>query len=74
MREVLARVHSHRSLAWLVSRYSARLPLQPFFSLSSMFLAALAVIFADKGAAALQAVGEFIGIRLETAHVFAFRK
>jgi high-affinity iron transporter len=46
-------------LAWLVSRYSARLPLQLFFSLSSLFLAALAVIFAGKGVAALQAAGKF---------------
>jgi high-affinity Fe2+/Pb2+ permease len=71
MMEFLARVRSHRSLAWLVSRYSARLSLQLFFSLSSPFLAALAVIFAGKGAAALQAAGEFIGIRLETDHVVA---
>lgn len=46
-------------LAWLVSRYSARLPLRLFFSLSSLFLAALAVIFAGKGVAALQAAGKF---------------
>lgn len=45
-------------LAWLVARYSARLPLQLFFSLSSLFLAALAVIFAGKGVAALQAAGK----------------
>ncbi len=44
--------------AWLVSRFSARLPLQLFFSLSSLFLAALAVIFAGKGVAALQAAGK----------------
>jgi len=46
-------------LAWVISRYSARLPLKLFFSLSSLFLAALAVIFAGKGVAALQAAGEF---------------
>jgi len=45
-------------LAWLISRYSARLPLQLFFSLSSLFLAALAVIFAGKGVAALQTAGK----------------
>jgi high-affinity iron transporter len=33
--------------------------LKLFFSLSSLFLAALAVIFAGKGVAALQAAGEF---------------
>lgn len=46
-------------LAWLISRYSARLPLRLFFSLSSLLLAALAVIFAGKGVAALQAAGQF---------------
>ena len=45
-------------LAWLVSRYSARLPWHLLFSLSSLFLAVLAVIFAGKGVAALQAAGE----------------
>jgi high-affinity iron transporter len=45
-------------LAWLVSRYSARLPLRLFFGLSSLFLAALAVIFAGEGVAALQAAGK----------------
>src|SRR5713226_5263318 len=44
-------------LAWLVSRYSARLPRQLLFSLSSLFVAVLAVIFAGKGVAALQAAG-----------------
>lgn len=46
-------------LAWVISRYSARLPVKLFFSLSSLFLAALAVIFAGKGVAALQAAGKF---------------
>lgn len=45
-------------LAWVISRYSAKLPLKLFFSLSSLFLAALAVIFAGKGVAALQAAGK----------------
>ncbi|HKQ26672.1 MAG TPA: FTR1 family protein [Burkholderiales bacterium] len=45
-------------LAWVISRYSARLPLKLFFNLSSLFLAALAVIFAGKGVAALQAAGK----------------
>ncbi|MGQ0577880.1 MAG: cytochrome c/FTR1 family iron permease [Betaproteobacteria bacterium] len=46
-------------LAWLVSRYSARMPSQLFFRLSSLFLAVPAVIFAGKGVAALQAAGQF---------------
>jgi len=45
-------------IGWLVCRYSARLPWQLLFSLSSLFLAVLAVIFAGKGVAALQAAGQ----------------
>lgn len=46
-------------LAWLVSRYGARLPLRLFSSLSSLFLVMLAIIFAGKGMAALQVAGKF---------------
>lgn len=45
-------------LAWVISHFGARLPLRLFFGLSSLFLAALAVIFAGKGVAALQAAGK----------------
>lgn len=45
-------------LAWLISRYSARLRFGLFFSLSSLLMAALAIIFAGKGVAALQAAGK----------------
>lgn len=45
-------------IAWLVCRYSARLPWWLLFSLSSLYLAVLAVIFAGKGVAALQAAGQ----------------
>ncbi len=45
-------------LAWLMSHYVARLPWQLLLSLSSLFLAVLAVIFAGKGVAALQAAGQ----------------
>lgn len=44
-------------LAWVISRYSARLPLGLFFGLSSLFLAGLAIMFAGQGVAALQAAG-----------------
>ncbi len=44
-------------LAWLVLRFSARLPLRQFFSLSSVLMFILAVVFAGKGIAALQEVG-----------------
>src|SRR4026208_1624287 len=46
-------------LAWLVSRYSARLTLRLFSGVSSLFLAALATVFAGKGLAALQVAGQF---------------
>src|SRR6185436_3332238 len=45
-------------LAWFISHYGAKLPLRLFFGFSSLFLAALAVIFAGKGVAALQAAGK----------------
>ena len=44
--------------AWLIARVSARLPLGLFFAASAAFLAALAVVFAGKGIAALQAAGK----------------
>jgi len=44
--------------AWLIARFSARLPVGLFFAASSAFLAALAVIFAGKGIAALQIAGK----------------
>ena len=43
--------------AWLVTRFSQKLPLGLFFGLSAMFLAVMAVVFAGKGIAALQAAG-----------------
>jgi high-affinity iron transporter len=44
--------------AWVIIRFSMRLPLGIFFGLSALFLAVLAVIFAGKGIAALQAAGK----------------
>lgn len=44
--------------AWLFARFSMRLPLGLFFGASAAFLAALAVVFAGKGIAALQAAGK----------------
>src|SRR5581483_1007363 len=44
--------------AWLIARYSAKLPLGLFFTISAFFLAALAVVFAGRGIAALQAAGK----------------
>jgi len=45
-------------LAWLIMRYSTRLPLRQFFSVTSIFMFVLAVIFAGKGIAALQEAGK----------------
>jgi high-affinity iron transporter len=44
--------------AWLILRYSARLPLRQFFSISGTFMFILAVILAGKGVAALQEAGK----------------
>ncbi|MFN0040270.1 MAG: cytochrome c/FTR1 family iron permease [Burkholderiales bacterium] len=43
--------------AWMVTRFSKKLPIGLFFGLSAMFLAVMAVVFAGKGIAALQAAG-----------------
>jgi high-affinity iron transporter len=45
------------TLAWLIIRFSVRLPLGVFFGASSALLAAMAVVFAGQGIAALQAAG-----------------
>jgi high-affinity iron transporter len=44
-------------VAWLIFRYGVRLPIGLFFTVSSVFLAALAVVFAGQGIAALQEAG-----------------
>ena len=44
-------------LAWLIMRYSVRLPLRQFFSATGLLMFVLAVIFAGKGVAALQEAG-----------------
>jgi len=43
---------------WMILRYSTRLPLRQFFSVTSIFMFLLAVIFAGKGVAALQEAGK----------------
>ena len=45
------------AIAWALLSYSQRLPITRFFSLSSILIAVLAVIFAGKGIAALQEAG-----------------
>jgi high-affinity iron transporter len=45
-------------LAWLIFRFSVRLPLRLFFGINSVLLYLLAVVFAGKGIAALQEAGK----------------
>lgn len=49
-------------IAWIMLRYSARLPITQFFSWSSILIAILAVVLAGKGIAGLQEAG-VIGVR-----------
>ena len=44
-------------LAWVMMRYSLRLPITEFFRYSSILIAVLAVVLAGKGVAALQEAG-----------------
>lgn len=44
-------------IAWAMLRYSRRLPITQFFSLSSILIAILAVVLAGKGVAGLQEAG-----------------
>jgi len=44
-------------LAWLIFKFSVRLPLRLFFAVNSALLYLLAVVFAGKGVAALQEAG-----------------
>jgi high-affinity iron transporter len=44
--------------AWAIFKYSVRLPIGPFFAVTSVLLAAMAVIFAGQGIAALQEAGQ----------------
>ncbi len=45
------------TIAWLMLRFSRRLPFGKFFSISAMLMAVLAVVLAGKGVAALQEAG-----------------
>jgi len=45
------------AIAWAIFRYGVRLPLGPFFTITSILLCALAVVLAGKGIAALQEAG-----------------
>jgi len=54
---VLAGLVALTGLAWLVFRFSVRLPIGPFFAVTSILLASMAVVFAGQGVAALQEAG-----------------
>jgi len=45
-------------LAWMIARFSVRIPLRLFFGVSSALLAVMAVVFAGQGIAALQSAGK----------------
>ena len=45
-------------LGWMILRYSTRLPLRQFFSVTGVFMFALAIVFTGKGIAALQEAGK----------------
>jgi high-affinity iron transporter len=45
------------AIAWLMLRFSRKLPFGKFFSISAMLMAVLAVVLAGKGVAALQEAG-----------------
>jgi high-affinity iron transporter len=47
-------------LGWLIMRYSVRLPLRQFFSVTGGLMFILAIIFAGKGIAALQEAGVLV--------------
>jgi len=45
------------ALAWFILKYSARLPIGPFFTVTSALLVVMAVVFVGNGVAALQEAG-----------------
>ena len=45
------------AVGWAIFKYSLRLPIGPFFTVTSVLLALLAVVFAGQGVAALQEAG-----------------
>jgi high-affinity iron transporter len=47
-------------VGWLIMRYSVRLPLRQFFSITGGLMFVLAIIFAGKGISALQEAGIII--------------
>lgn len=56
-------------LAWIVFRFSMRLPLRQFFSISGLLMFVLALIFAGKGVAALQEAGYIMVSPVDTPRI-----
>ena len=58
-------------LAWLIFKFSVRLPLRLFFAVNSVLLYLLAVVFVGKGVAALQEAGvvPVYNVNFPTIHV-----
>jgi high-affinity iron transporter len=56
-------------IAWLIARYSVRLPLGLFFNVSSILLAVMAVAFAGQGIAALQEAGKLSSSRIDVPSI-----
>ena len=54
------------AIAWVMLRYSRRLPFGKFFAISAVLIAVLAVVLAGKGVAALQEAG-WLGVSLVSA-------
>lgn len=57
-------------IAWGIFKFSVRLPLKLFFSVNSIFLYLLAIVFAGKGIAALQEAGK---LRVDPVNFFEVR-
>src|SRR5690606_39930500 len=54
------------AIAWVMLRYSRRLPFGKIFAISAVLIAVLAVVLAGKGVAALQEAG-WLGVSLVAA-------
>lgn len=67
----LSGVASLAVIAWLILRYSVRLPIGLFFAASSILLALLAVIFTGHGVKALQEAGVIVASPIDAASVGA---
>ena len=56
-------------IAWLIAKFSIRLPLNLFFGVSSILLTIMAVVFAGQGIAALQEAGKLSANRIDVPSI-----